>query len=181
VSDDASAPAAMPNAPGPAGDIVDPAEAVLLARAPRAGELAPGWRLVLAVAWLSVAVAIGAIWKTTDQLGMSTWWLGPRGEPRPAVVQILPFVPSVVMVLLSVNHVRRLVWWSLGASALVVAVGAVDLGYKPSIGMLEIAVGVAAALVSVASFAGTYRPIRTDTDTDTDTEHTPGSPAPAAA
>ena len=123
------------------------------------GELTPRWRLAQAVTWIGVAVAIGSIWKTTDQLGMSTWWLGPRGEPRPAVVQVLPFVPALVMILLAINHVRHLAWWSLGASALVVAVGVVDLGYKPAIGMLEIAVGAAATLVSLASFAGSYRPI----------------------
>jgi hypothetical protein len=167
VTDDASAPFEVahhgaplpPPVPDTIGAPLEPAPAVLLVRAPRAGELTPRWRLAQAFTWIGVAVAIGSIWKTTDQLGMSTWWLGPRGEPRPAAVQVLPFVPALVMVLLTINHVRHLPWWSLGASALVVAVGVVDLGYKPAIGMLEIAVGVAAALVSVASFAGSYRPI----------------------
>lgn len=168
MTDDASAPseaahhgAPLPPPPVPdtVGALPEPETAVLFVRAPRAGELTPRWRLAQAVTWIGVAVAIGSIWKTTDQLGMSTWWLGPRGEPRPAAVQVLPFVPALVMILLAINHVRHLAWWSLGASALVVAVGVVDLGYKPAIGMLEIAVGAAAALVSVASFAGSYRPI----------------------
>jgi hypothetical protein len=169
VTDDSSAPPETadlavplpPPAPDTFGAPPEAATAVLFVRAPRAGELTPRWRLVQAITWLGVAVAIGSIWKTTDQLGMSTWWLGPRGEPRPAAVQVLPFVPAVVMILLAINRVRHLAWWSLGASVLVVAVGVVDLGYKPAIGMLEIAIGAAAAVVSVASFAGRYRPIAT--------------------
>ena len=168
MTDDASAPSEAaehgapllpPPAPDAAGAPVEPASAVLFVRAPRAGELTPRWRLVQGVTWICVAVAIGSIWKTTDQLGMSTWWLGPRGEPRPAAVQVLPFAPALVMILMAINHVRHLAWWSLGASALMVAVGVVDLGYKPAIGVLEIAVGAAATLVSLASFVGSYRPI----------------------
>jgi hypothetical protein len=116
--------------------------------------------------WIGVAMAIGSIWKTSEQLGMSTWWLGPRGEPRPVVVQILPFLPAVVMLLLVVNHVRHLAWWGLLASALTIAVGVVDLGYKVELGLLEIAIGVASALASLASFVGAYRPATPDDPTD---------------
>ncbi len=160
---DASAPFENAGSDAPAtlgaGIPVAPMPGVLLSRTPQAGELTPGWRLVHSLVWISVAVAIGSVWKTSDQLGMSTWWLGPRGAPRPRLVQILPFAPAVVMLLLAVNHVRHLAWAGVLSATLVIAVGVVDLGYALELALLEIAIGVAALVVSLASLTGTYRPI----------------------
>jgi hypothetical protein len=134
-----------------------PPDSIVLIVAPRPGELTPGWRLLTAVAWLAVAVAQGAVWKTSDQLGMSTWWLGPRGAPRPVAVQLMPFLPAVVMVLAAANRVRFLAWWGVVCAALVAAVGVADLGVMDELGWVEIAIGAAALLVSLASFTGSYR------------------------
>jgi len=131
---------------------------VVLARPPRTGELTPGWRLVSSVTWIAVAVAFGSVWKTSDQLGLSTWWLGPRAEPQPLVVQILPFVPAALMVLAAINNIRRLPWLGLGASALVLAVGVADLGRVAGIAAVELVVAAAAIVVTVASFTGMLRP-----------------------
>ena len=80
------------------------------------------------VTWLCTVGAIGAVWRASDQLGLSTWWLGPRGEPNSRLVQLLPFVPAVMMVLAAINHVRHVAWWGWLAAGLIVATGAVDLG-----------------------------------------------------
>jgi hypothetical protein len=130
---------------------------VRTARTPRAGELTTGWRLVTGVTWMLVVVALGCVWKTSDQLGLSTWWLGPRGEPRPIVVQLLPFVPGVLMVLAAINHVRFLPWFGLAAAGLIVLTGLFDVVRFTGLGVLEIAIGVAAAVVSLVSLAGMYR------------------------
>ena len=58
----------------PVADVA-PAEEVRRA-APRAGELTAGWRLVTGLSWMLVVVGLGCVWKTSDQLGLSTWWLG---------------------------------------------------------------------------------------------------------
>jgi hypothetical protein len=163
VTVDATAPgdtgdAPEPQEPPPAPPTLGATEQVALIAAPRPGELTPSWRLITAVAWLAVAVAQGAVWKTSDQLGMSTWWLGPRGEPRPVAVQLLPFLPAVVMVLAAANRVRFLAWWGVVCAALVAAIGVADLGVMAELGWVEIGIGAAALLVSVASFAGAYRP-----------------------
>ncbi len=149
------------DATAPGEDPVDapPRQQVLLTRTPRAGELAPGWRLVTAVTWIAVAVAIGSVWKTSDQLGRSTWWIGPRGQQHPLPVQMLPFLPALVMLVGTINHWRRLGVWGVVASVAVVAVGVVDLGRVARIGAIEIAIGVAALVVSIASATGTFRPI----------------------
>jgi hypothetical protein len=149
------------DATAPGDDPVDaqPGQQVLLTRTPRAGELAPRWRLVTAVTWIAVAVAIGSVWKTSDQLGRSTWWIGPRGQQHPLVVQMLPFLPALVMLVGTINHWRRLAVWGAVASIVSVAVGILDLPLVARIGAIEIAIGVAALVVSIASSTGTFRPI----------------------
>ena len=134
-----------------------PAQEVRLARTPRAGELTSGWRIVTAFTWMMVVVGLGCVWKTSDQLGLSTWWLGPRGEPHSIVIQLLPFVPPVLMVLAAINHVRYLPWFGLAASGLVVLTGLFDVVRFTGLGALEIAIGVAAGVVSLVSLAGVYR------------------------
>ena len=136
---------------------VAPEQEVRPARTPRAGELTARWRLVTALTWLLVVIGLACVWKTSDQLGLATWWLGPRGEPRSIVVQLLPFVPAVLMVLAAINHVRYLPWFGLVASGLIVLTGAFDVVRFTGLGLLEIAIGVAAAVVSLVSLAGMYR------------------------
>lgn len=158
-----------------------PIESVVLqTRTPVAGETSASWRLATVVAWIAVAVALGSVWKVSDQLGMSTWWLGPRGEPQPRAVQLIPFVPPLVMLVAAINNVRRLPWIGLLCSAAIVAIGVVDLGYIARLGVLEIAVGAAAAAVSVGSTAGVLRPVGdvvdSDVAADEDAHRAPTSP-----
>jgi hypothetical protein len=140
----------------PAAEVA-PVQEVRLARTPRAGELTSGWRVVTALTWMLVVVGLGCVWKTSDQLGLSTWWLGPRGDPNSIVIQLLPFVPPVLMVLGAINHVRYLPWFGLVASGLVVLTGVFDVVRFTGMGVLEIAIGVAAAVVSLVSLAGVYQ------------------------
>ena len=136
---------------------VAPAQDVRPARTPRAGELTASWRLVTGLTWMLVVVGLGCVWKTSDQLGLATWWLGPRGEPHSIVIQLLPFVPGVLMVLATINHVRYLPWFGLAASSLIVLTGLFDIVRFTGLGALEVAIGVAAAVVSLVSLAGMYR------------------------
>jgi hypothetical protein len=136
---------------------VAPAQDVRLARTPRAGELTASWRLVTGLTWMLVVVGLGCVWKTSDQLGLSTWWLGPRGEPRSIVIQMLPFLPAVLMLLGAINHVRYLPWFGLLASTLIVVTGLFDIVRFTGLGALEVAIGAAAAVVSLVSLAGMYR------------------------
>lgn len=126
-------------------------------RPPRAGELSLGWRAITAGAWIGVVIGLAAVWNASVQLGLSTWWLGARADPQPTYVRFAPFVAPVLMLLATINHVRRLAWWGLGASAVLAAVAAGDLGRVASLARIEFAIAGAAALVSIASFTGTYR------------------------
>ena len=61
------------------------------------------------------------------------------------------------MVLAAINHVRYLPWFGLVASILIVLMGVFDIVRFTGLGALEVAIGVAAAVVSLVSLAGMYR------------------------
>lgn len=124
---------------------------------PRPGHLTPAWRLAVAVAWIGVVLALAGVWNASTQLGLSTWWLGPRGDPQPRLVQLSPFLAPLLMVLGAVYQVRWLGWFGLVASGVVAGFGIGDLGRVDSIAVTELVVAGAAAAVSVASLTGTFR------------------------
>lgn len=134
------------------------ARSVVLQPPPRAGELTLPWRIGTALTWVAVVLSFAAVWNVSAQLGLSTWWLGPRGEPQPRVIQLSPFVAPMLMVLATINNVRWLAWFGLAASGILAAVAVGDLGRVGSIAATELAIAGAAALFSVASLTGTYRP-----------------------
>jgi hypothetical protein len=109
------------------------------------------------VTWGLVFVAFTAVWKVSRELGLSTWWLGPVGEPQPVFVLLLPFVAPSAMVLATLNNTRRLPWAGLLASAVTAAIGVGDLDRVVRLGIVELAIAGAGAAVSVASFSGLYR------------------------
>jgi hypothetical protein len=151
------------------GEPLPPPRAVVPApRPPRPGELTPGWRFAVGAVWVAVAVALGAVWNTSVQLGLSTWWLGPRGDPQPVVVRVLPFVAPLLMVMAVINRGRWLGWFGLLAAAATAAIGIGDLGRVSGLAVVELVIAAAGAAVSIAAFAGTYHRGRVS----------PGSPAP---
>lgn len=132
-------------------------QVVPIQRPPRPGDLSLGWRIATAAAWVGVLLGLAAVWNVSVQLGLSTWWLGPRGEPQPRVVQFLPFIAPVLMLLATINQVRRLPWLGLAAAAVTAAIGLADLSTVTSLALVELAIAVSAAAVSIASFTGVYR------------------------
>ena len=125
----------------------------------RPGQLTPGWRLLTGISWVLVFIAWSGVWKASRELGVATWWLGPVGEPRPVPVMLIPFVAPGVMVGLTLNNARRIPWYGLAAAAVSVAIGLVDLAYVRRLGFVEVLIGIAGALVSLAGFGGTYRAV----------------------
>ena len=154
-----SDPQATENAttlPPPPGVVT---EQVRLVEPPRVGELATGWRIVTACLWISVIVAFAAVWSTSVQLGLSTWWLGPRADPRSPIIRLLPFVAPLLVTIAAFNNMRRLAWYGMGAALVTAAFGIVDLGRVPRLAVVELIVAGLALVVSAASLTGTYRPV----------------------
>lgn len=126
----------------------------------RAGELSTAWRFGSIALWVGVVLAWSAIWNASVQLGLSTWWLGARGGPTPAVVRLLPFVAPAIMLLAIINNFRWTAYGGVLAAATLAAIAIGDLDRVQNIGLVELAVAITAGLASLASLAGTYRTVK---------------------
>jgi hypothetical protein len=133
-------------------------------RAPRPGQLTPAWRVALIVTWIGAFLAYMAVWKTSEELGLGTWWLGPRSDPQSVVVRIIPFAVIAVFGILATYNVRRLSWISLAGAVLLALIAVPDLSRSTGIAAIEFTIAAAVALVSVASFTGTYRAVVSEVD-----------------
>jgi len=122
-----------------------------------AGQLTPGWRIATAIVWGLAFVAFVAVWKTSSELGLSTWWLGPPGAPVSPIVSMAPFVAPVTMILLCVNNAKWLPWFGLGASGITALVAAFDMARVPRLAVVEFAIAGAGTLAAVAGLSGRYR------------------------
>lgn len=126
-------------------------------RMPRAGDLSNGWRIVTVLTWVGVVLAFATVWNVSVQLGLSTWWLGPRGQPQPRLVQLTPFFGPALMILATINQIRWLGWFGLLASTVLAAFGVVDIARIGLLGVVELLIALVAGAVSIASLTGTYR------------------------
>lgn len=118
--------------------------------------LTPRWRLTLLLGWALIGAGLGALWAASEQIGQATWWLLPTTPGYP-LVAIVPFVPVVAMVLLTLIEPARLRALGLLAALGIVAVGIGDLPGVRGIGLLEIALGGAAAALTIAAPGGRGR------------------------
>jgi hypothetical protein len=107
--------------------------------------------------WVGVFLAYMAVWKASEELGLATWWLGPRSDPQPVVVRLVPFLVAAVFgILASYNVPRMPVVGVVGAAALA-AIAVPDLSRSTGLATVEFAIAAAVLLVSLASFTGAYR------------------------
>lgn len=120
----------------------------------RPGRMRAPWRVVLSIAWGVAILALSSVWQVSVQIGHSTWWLGPAGEPNSIVVQLLPFYGPIIVLLLIIINVRGLSWWAALFALGQIAVGAFDLPVYRNLGLLEITIGSLLAVISLASTAG---------------------------
>ena len=126
-------------------------------RTERGGQLTARWAIVVCAVWAGIVAGFAAVWVASRQIGLSTWWLGAPVGGRSLPINLVPFIPGV-LVIAAVILGARLVWF-LGACAalMVVGVGIGDLGRVPRLGIVEVALGLAGLLVSAASWTGTWR------------------------
>lgn len=145
---------AVPTLPTPPpGPDVEPARSPATA----VGRLTPGWRAVAAGVWALAFLAVLGVWKTSRELGLNTWWLGPLGDPRPIFVSVLPLAAPTAAVIAVANNVARAAWVQFGAAAVLAAVALGDVSYVPRLALVELGIATAGVLVTVASLAGHYR------------------------
>jgi len=142
--------------PGPA-----PATGRVATRDPRPGDLTPSWRFLLGAAWGLAFFAYAAIWNASVQIGIGTWWIGPRAQPTNIVVKLLPFLLCLAVLVCVVYNVAHLVPISALASGLA-AVGAIpDFSRSVGLGVAEMVVAGLLAVVTATALTGRYRAVPT--------------------
>lgn len=119
----------------------------------RLGVLVGSWRLLFVAAWVGVMAAFGAVAQAGRLAGLSPWWIGPQTNPRNIIVFVAPFVLPVVAVAAALRGVRYTCYIGVlaGLASMAVALGDTD---HPGMALVELVIGVAGLLVSLACFAG---------------------------
>ena len=112
--------------------------------------------------WVGVFIAYMAVWKASDELGIATWWLGPRADPQPLLVRLIPFIVAAAFGLLAGYNVRRMPLLGLVGSVVLACIAVPDLSRSIGLALIEFSIAGAALIVSAASFTGTYREPRSD-------------------
>lgn len=124
---------------------------------PRPGELVPAWRIASVTVWALAVFAWSAVWKTSVELGIGTWWLGARSSPQPFVLRLLPFAVAVGFGLLSSYPLKRLPWINVIGALTLVAIAIPDFSRSVGLAMIELAIAGGVLLVAIGSFTGVVK------------------------
>jgi hypothetical protein len=135
---------------------------VIAVRRPRPGTLTAPWRALVVVTWVGVFTAYLAVWKASEEIGIATWWLGPRSAPQPIVIRLMPFVVIAVFGILASYNVPRMPVIGLVGSLALAAIAVPDLSRSTGLAVIEFTIAGAVLLVSAASFTGMYRRVGSD-------------------
>ena len=142
----------VPVVPGPPTTATRRTRLVIM----RPGHLVAGWGTLYWLGWLIIGAAFGAVWYSSRVTGLSTWWLGPKTEPR-IWFHVVPFIAPFSLSFLALRFTRHLPWLGLLGAAVCAGIAAGDLADQPRYAAIEFALAVAGALISLASFAGMLR------------------------
>lgn len=126
-------------------------------RPPRVGELTATWRITLIITWILVFLAYMGVWKASEELGIGTWWLGPRSSPQPLLVRLLPFFVVAFFGILASYNLRRLPWIGVGGAIALAAIAVPDLSRQIGLALVEFALAGAVLVVSLAASTGRFR------------------------
>ncbi|MFK8023117.1 MAG: hypothetical protein AB8G26_04050 [Ilumatobacter sp.] len=119
-----------------------------------------GWRLALGVTWVLAFFAYASVWQASVEIGIRTWWVGPRAQPTPTIVRFIPFLLCIVMTTLMITLHRRIAIVSAAGAVAAAAIAIPDFDRTTSLGVVEVAIAALILLVSASAYAGRYRPTR---------------------
>lgn len=121
------------------------------------GRLTPGWRNTFVAGWIGVIAALGCFWQACRVGGFAPWWLGPETDLQPFYLVGLPFVAPALAALAGLNNIRYASHAGIVAGVATMALSLGDIGDHPGMALVEVAIGAAGVLISVASLAGRLR------------------------
>jgi len=126
-------------------------------RPPRVGELTATWRIALIVTWILVFLAYMGVWKASEEIGIGTWWLGPRSDPQPLLVRLVPFFVTAFFGILASYNLRRLPWIGVAGAVVLAAIAVPDVSRQAGLALVEFVLAGAVLVVSLAALTGRYR------------------------
>ena len=109
------------------------------------------------LAWTCVAASLIAVWVSARTTGLSTWWLGPEADPRPVLLNVLPFVVPIALAIAGLSRRLLLRWFGIAGALCVAAIGVGDVDRVKGYAFVEIGVAGGALLMSAACLAGLLR------------------------
>ncbi len=113
-----------------------------------------GWRVVLMLGWVGGILGYSTIWAVSRQIGLPTWWLGPRSVPTPFYVVALPFLPPVIVLIALAIQLKRIAVLSLIAALATLGVAAGDANTQPGLALAQVAISVGLLSTSLAALIG---------------------------
>lgn len=124
---------------------------------PQPGQLTVVYRWIVVVFWVAIVTALGTVAGASEVVGRQVWWLGDDGRRAPIFVLVLPVIAPMITMVAAVNNRRWVPYASCVAALTTLLTAWGDRHRSPGAAVVELGLGVAAALVSAASFAGRYR------------------------
>jgi len=121
------------------------------------GELVTSWRFASVAVWMLVVFTYSAMWKTSVELGIGTWWLGPRSSPQPFFVRLIPFAVAIVFGLLSSYPLKRMPVINVCGALAMAAIAVPDFSRSVGLATIELAIAGAVLLVALGSFTGVVK------------------------
>lgn len=146
----------------------------------RPGDITPAWRIALGVAWVLAFFGYAAIWQASVQIGIGTWWIGPRAQPANIAIKMLPFALALGVAVSIVYDVPRVLRVSSVAVALAALIALPDFSRSSGLGTAEAIVAALVGIVTLAASSGRYRPVSAHTDEPGEPALPPTPPTPAA-
>jgi hypothetical protein len=101
--------------------------------------------------------AYSAVWKTSVELGIGTWWLGARSSPQPLLVHLVPFVVAIGFGLVSSYPFRRIPLINVAGALVLAAIAIPDWSRSTGIAVIELVIAASVLLVAVGSFTGVVK------------------------
>ena len=144
---------------------------------PTVGQLTVAWQVLVGVTWAAVFFAFAATWKASEEIGIATWWLGPRAQPEPLVINLIPFALSVLVGLTAIYNVRHVALISIVGSAAVALIAVFDISRSGGLAAIEFAIAGSAMFASLGALSGTYR--RSRVGSNPAAEPGPSEPGPS--
>jgi H+/Cl- antiporter ClcA len=120
------------------------------------GQLTLAYRWIVVVFWVGIVSALGVVAGASEVIGRQVWWLGDD-ERRRFYLLVLPALAPLATILAAINNRRWVTEASAVATVTTLLTAFGDRHRSPGAATVELALGIAGLLVTVASLAGRYR------------------------